>query len=120
MPKVGNSQKSQSTLEVDENLMAALSYLLFFISGIIFLILEKKNQFVRFHAMQSTLFFGFIFLAIFGFSFLPEVTSSIINAILWVAAIIIWVVVMVKAYAGKKYKLPYFGKLAEDQLKKLQ
>ena len=43
---------------LDANLAAALSYLVGFVTGIIFLLVEKENKFVRFHAMQSTLLFA--------------------------------------------------------------
>lgn len=102
--------------EENENLMAALSYLLFFITGITFLFLERKSEFVRFHAMQSTLTFGFLFIAIIVFSFIPYI-GDIINFILWLLSVLLWIVLMVKAFAGEKYKLPYIGQIAERQLK---
>jgi len=43
---------ANTTLGLDEKVEAALSYLLFFVSGIIILILEQKSSFVRFHAAQ--------------------------------------------------------------------
>ena len=43
---------------LDANVAAALSYLVGFVTGIIFLLVEKENRFVRFHAMQSTLLFA--------------------------------------------------------------
>ena len=46
----------------NENLMGAASYLLGFITGIIMLLLEKQSKFVRFHAMQSTILFGGVFI----------------------------------------------------------
>ncbi len=103
----------------NENLMAALSYLLFFVSGIIFLILEKNNRFVRFHAMQSTLTFSVIFIVIVLLSFVP-VVGLVVNAIVYAVAVVVWIILMLKAFAGEYYKLPYFGNLAENQLKRLK
>lgn len=57
--------ENKTSLGMGENLEGALSYFLVFVSGIIFLIIEKENKFVRFHAMQSVLLF--IPLAIIGF-----------------------------------------------------
>ena len=74
----------RTSLGLDANLAAALSYLLGFVSGIIVLVLEKDNRFVRFHALQSVLAFGGITLLwvllnavpilgfLFGVLILPE------------------------------------------------
>jgi len=43
---------------MDANIAAALSYLVGFVTGVIFLLVEKENKFVRFHAMQSTILFA--------------------------------------------------------------
>ena len=111
--------KGKEESEENENLMAALSYLIFFISGITFLILEKRNQFIRFHAMQSTIAFGLLFIVIIVFSFIPFI-GWVINSILWAAGVIVWIVAMLKAFSGEYYKLPYIGDLAEQQLKKFK
>jgi len=45
--------KSKTALGIDENIEGLLCYVLGFITGILFLVLEKDNKFIRFHAMQS-------------------------------------------------------------------
>ena len=50
--------------ENNPKLMGALAYLLGPITGILFLLMEKGNKFVRFHAMQSTILFGGLFVSI--------------------------------------------------------
>ena len=52
-----SSGDTSTTLKLDPNLAAALAYLGGMLSGIAFLILEKENRYVRFHAMQSTITF---------------------------------------------------------------
>ena len=52
-------------------MMAAASYLLGFVTGIIMLLIEKQSKFVRFHAMQSTLLFGGVFVANIALGFIP-------------------------------------------------
>ena len=55
-------EKKTST-GLQENIAALLSYLGWWITGIVFLLLEPDNKFVRFHAIQSILLFGFIMVA---------------------------------------------------------
>lgn len=92
-------------------------------SGIIFLIIGKKSSFIRFHAMQSILVFGafFLFNVILGIvPLIGWIVQVIISPGLFLAVCILWFVLMYKAYTGEKYLLPYFGELAEKQLKKLK
>lgn len=102
----------------NQNLLAALTYLLGFITGIIFLLLEKKNKFIRFHAMQSTITFGGIFVINIILGFIP-ILGWIVGILLSLVSFILWIVLMVKAYQGEHFKLPYIGDLAEQQLKKV-
>ncbi|MDP3142898.1 MAG: hypothetical protein Q8N14_02985, partial [Candidatus Omnitrophota bacterium] len=46
---------------IEPKVAGLLSYLLGFITGVIFLLIEKENKFVRFHALQSIIVFGFLF-----------------------------------------------------------
>lgn len=99
-----------------ENLAGLLCYILGWVTGIIFLVLEKENRFVRFHAMQSIVTFGAITIAGIIFGFIP-VLGAIIGWLLSVLAFILWIVLMVKAYQGQRYKLPLAGDFAEKQLR---
>jgi len=90
------------------NMEALLSYVLGFITGLIFYLVEKENKFVRFHAMQSIVVFGALFVAGVIIAFIP-----IINLLFWLAEFILWIVLMVKAYQGEKFKLPVAGDIAE-------
>jgi len=103
----------------NENLMAAASYLLGFITGIIFLLVEKDSKFVRFHAMQSTIAFGGMFVANIVLEFIP-ILGWLVGLILSFAAFIFWIVCMWKAFQGETYKIPYIGNLAEKQLAKMK
>lgn len=102
----------------NENLMGAAAYLLGFITGIVFLLIEKQNKFVRFHAMQSTLLFGAIFVANIALGFVP-ILGWLVGLLLSFVSFILWIVLMWKAFQGETYKVPYVGKLAEEQLAKL-
>lgn len=110
---------------VNEKVKGALAYLVGPVSGIILLIVEKKNKFVRFHAMQSTMVFGGVILLLLVLPVVPMIgwvigiMEIIVSPIIGLSLFIIWVLLMWKAFNGKKFKLPYFGKLAEEQLEKL-
>lgn len=103
----------------NEHLMAAASYLLGFITGIIMLLLEKQSAFVRFHAMQSTILFGGIFVANIALGFIP-ILGWLVGLVLSVTAFILWIVLMWKAFQGEMYKVPYVGAMAEKQLAKMK
>lgn len=106
----------------DEKMKGALAYLLGPITGILLLIVEKKNPYIRFHAMQSTILFGAFFLLNVVFGIVPVIgwiVGLILSPILVLVSFVLWLVLMWKAYSGEKYKLPYVGNLAEKQLDKM-
>lgn len=102
----------------NENLMAAASYLLGFVTGIIFLLIEKQSKVVRFHAMQSTVLFGGIFVANIVLGFIP-ILGWIVGLVLSLGAFVLWIVLMWKAFQGEMYKVPFVGEMAEKQLAKM-
>jgi len=88
-----------------------LSYLGGWVTGLIFLLLERENRFVRFHAMQSLIFFGAMGIVTTVFGHIPLLAS--IGAGLGFVSFICWMVLMVAAARGKYYKLPIIGDYAE-------
>lgn len=102
----------------NENLMGAASYLLGFLTGIIFLIIEKQSSFVRFHAMQSTILFGGVFAANFILGFIPFL-GWVVGLLITLVSFILWILLMWKAFQGEMYKVPIVGDLAEKQLAKM-
>lgn len=102
----------------NENMMAAASYLLGFVTGIIMLLIEKQSKFVRFHAMQSTILFGGVFVANIALGFIP-ILGWLVGLLLSFATFILWILCMWKAFQGEMYKVPYVGVMAEKQLAKM-
>jgi uncharacterized membrane protein len=100
---------------IKENVAGLLCYLLGWVTGVIFILIEKDNKFVRFHAMQSIIVFGGITVINIILGWIPFV-GWIIAWIIWIIAIILWIVLMLKAYKGEKYKLPWIGNFAEKQV----
>jgi uncharacterized membrane protein len=109
-----NTEKSSTGL--DTNLAAALAYLLWFVTGILLLIVEKDSKFVRYHAMQSTLFFLPVAVIQMVLWAIP-ILGWILGFLVWVASLVAWLVLMFKAYQGEKFKLPIVGDLAEQQVR---
>ncbi len=96
------------------NVAALLSYLAGFITGIIFFLIEKENKFVRFHAMQSILTFGGLFILQMILAFIP-VIGWILIPLISIASLILWIILMIKAYQGEEFKLPIIADIAEKQ-----
>ncbi|RMF05230.1 DUF4870 domain-containing protein [Candidatus Woesearchaeota archaeon] len=108
---------AKTDLGLEENIEALLAYVLGFITGIVFLLIEKKNQFVRFHAMQSTILFLGLWVISFVLAYIP-ILGWIADFLLQILGLILWILLMVKAYQGEKYKVPFVGDIAEKQLSK--
>src|SRR5260370_7468781 len=92
----------------DANVAAALTYLVGFVTGIIFLLVEKENKFVRFHAMQSTL----VFTGIVAVDILLQIVP-ILGALILIFAVIpapplLWLLLINNPHQDKESKLPIF------------
>ncbi len=126
---------AKTSMNLDENVASALCYVLTWFTGLIFYFMEKENKTVRFHAMQSII--TFLPLTILGaiFSIVGATTSisytqtaygsipsgvhqpfivlMYIGWIIYVVMFIIWLILIIKAYQGEKFKLPVVGDIAE-------
>jgi len=102
---------------LQENIAALLSYLLGWVTGLIFYLLEPNNKFVRFHAIQSIIVFGTFTLLGIILGWIPFI-GTFIWSLISLLAFILWIILMVKAYQGVKYKLPIAGNLAEKWAEK--
>jgi uncharacterized membrane protein len=103
--------KGKTSLGMEQNVEGLLCYVAWWVTGIIFLLLEKDNKFVRFHAIQSIIVFGIITVIAIILGFLGTI-GAILGYIVWVFGFILWIVLMVKAYQGQMYKLPVAGDIA--------
>jgi uncharacterized membrane protein len=110
-----------------DNIAAALCYLLGVLTGILFLVLEpyNRNRTIRFHAFQSIFVWIaavalFIGLSIVGFAllaipFIGAFISLLLHLGLGVGMLILWIMLMYKAYNNERWVLPIIGPLAEKQ-----
>jgi len=105
---------AKSSLGLEENIAGLLCYLLGFITGIIFLVLEKESSFVKFHALQSTIAFGGLFIVSLVLGFIPFL-GWLIDLLISLFSLVLWIICMVKAYQGEMFKLPVAGEIAAKQ-----
>ena len=124
-------EQDKTSMGMSPNVAGLLSYLLGWITGLVFFFGEKENRFVRFHAMQSIVVFGaitviYIVLTIFqsiliaiafgaGATFLLVVTGFIglLMTLLGIVSLVLWVLLMIMAYQNSTFKLPIAGNIAE-------
>jgi uncharacterized membrane protein len=115
--------QSQSTAGgLTDNVAGMLAYIPALITGIIFLVVEPYNKrpFVRFHAFQS-IFFGIamtvLWIAVSILGLVPVLgwATILLWPILFIGGVIVWIVLLLKANQGQKFKLPIIGDMAEKQ-----
>jgi len=104
-------QEMETSLGMIENFEALLCYSFGWATGIIFLILEKKSRFVRFHAMQALVGFSGLTGAMIVLVMIPRV-GSLLASCLWLVGVGLWAVLMWKAYKGEWFRLPLIGGFA--------
>jgi uncharacterized membrane protein len=115
-PPPSNMQATSSG--VDKKTGATLSYLFWWITGLIFLFVGKNDPDIKFHASQSIVFFGGItvvriVLALIG-AFLPTgigFVIGLISLLILLFAVIVWLMAMYKAWTtgGSRFELPIVG-----------
>jgi uncharacterized membrane protein len=115
VPRHVSDADAATSTGLEPRLAGLLSYAFGPISGILFLVLERDNAFVRFHAMQSTLtFIGlFVLSAVLG---VVPLLGGLLTFLLGLAQLGLWVFLMFKAFQGEAYRLPLVGDIAAQRL----
>jgi len=117
----------KSVFGLNENIAAALSYLLGPITGIMVLVLERENKFVRFHALQSTLWFLFLWVVFWVLAFVTglPLIGWLLTVVVWPLRFVLRLVLvgsklflMFRAASGSEFKLPFVGDVAWSQVNK--
>jgi uncharacterized membrane protein len=122
----GPNYSTSTSTGIEPNVAAALSYILGLITGVVFLVLEKDNRFVRFHAAQS--------IAVSVIIIAVSIAVSLVSGILafipilgWVVVLvltlgltfgtfILWLLLMWRAYQGEEWELPIAGGFARKMV----
>jgi len=108
---------------VDPRLSALLCYTAWWVSGIVFLIIEHQHRAVRFHAAQSLVVFGGLSLVIgllSGLSIAMLMVSAaafqaarLLVYLVWMATVGLWLLVMLRTYQGETWRVPIASDLAD-------
>lgn len=98
-----------------DNLAGMLAYVTF-IPAIIFLAMApyNRNSFIRFHSFQCIFFSVALFVIHLVLGFIP-VIGWLISLLISLVALGLWILLLIKAYQGQRFKLPIIGDLAEKQ-----
>ena len=117
------SGSEESSTGLDPHVAATLAYLAGPFSGVLILLAERTNSYVRFHAWQSVLGLGglgLIVALLLGLAFASVIVSAtafrtllITSWIVWVFWILVWAVCVVRAFTRRRWKLPIAGTYAE-------
>lgn len=107
---------------VDARVSALLCYLAWWVSGLVFLVIEQEHREVRFHAAQSVVLFGGFSLLILMMAFLtfgmlfisPAAFQAVytLSYLLSLAAVVVWLTVLLKLLKGESWRVPFAGDLA--------
>ncbi|HEU5227313.1 MAG TPA: DUF4870 domain-containing protein [Ktedonobacteraceae bacterium] len=114
----GTPMAGPTSMGMDQNVAAGLSYVLGWVTGLVFFLMEKQNRFVRFHAMQSILFFGglsILYIVLDIAANLPFLgfLSFCVSGLLGIVGLVGWIVLLINGFQGKYFKLPVIGDYAE-------
>ncbi len=112
------SQPATGGTGLAPNVAGALCYFLGLVTGIVFLMIEKEDQSVRFHAMQSIVLSAAVFVVSIVLGFVP-ILGWLLGLLINLAVGVLWVVLMVKAYQGEAWEVPVLGKIAREQVAKM-
>jgi len=113
---MSNEPAKKSSTGLDENVAGALCYLGWWVTGIVFLVIEKDSKIVKFHAWQSIISFAAITILSVVIGVIPVI--RLLGGLVWLAGVILWAFLMYKAFKGEQFKLPFVGDLAEKQANK--
>jgi uncharacterized membrane protein len=99
---------------IQENVEGLLCYLAGWITGLIFFLIEKESKFVRFHAMQS-IAVSVVLIGVYFILGLIPIIGWLLVPVVGLISFVVWIILMLKAYQGKLYKLPIIGDFAAKQ-----
>jgi len=117
-PTEGSAKpEAESSTGMSANVAGLLCYVLAWVTGIIFIVWEKKSTFVKFHAWQSIMTFGVLTVAQLALGWIPFV-GWILSILIGILMFVLWLILIIQAGTGKMWKVPWAGDWAEKQISK--
>jgi uncharacterized membrane protein len=123
--------ETESSTGLSANVAGLLCYVAGWITGIVFVVWEKKSTFVKFHAWQCIITYGVLFVAWLilsrmlidiGWGIPPNLglirAGTAFGWIIGLGMLALWIILMIQAYQGKMWKVPLAGNWAEKQASK--
>jgi uncharacterized membrane protein len=128
-PKCGASQSASavpataapaaSSEGLAENVAGLLCYVLGWLTGIIFLLIDKR-PFVKFHAAQSIVVFGALTIIRIGLGIVMGIGGfvgfgiwALVSMVLGLVGLVLWILLMIKAYQHQLYRVPIAAPIAD-------
>ena len=125
---VAASSSGKSIGDLDPNIAGALTYVFGFVTGLIFFLLEEEDRFVRFHAVQSMVIFGTVFvlsvivsvlsLSLAALNGMVIAIFGVVFALAWLlmslGVFVLWIYLIVKAYKGDRPRIPVAAAIADE------
>ena len=110
------------TSGLPQNVAAGLAVLFSLVGGIVFLVIEKKNAYVRFYAMQSVVLFVVVIVIDVVLGVLVRIPFlgilfALLSALVGLGFLVVFIITLIKAFTGVEWEIPYIGKQARKFLK---
>ncbi|MGE0462703.1 MAG: DUF4870 domain-containing protein [Vicinamibacterales bacterium] len=112
-----------STTGLDERFASVLCYSAWWITGLLFLVIERQHRGIRFHAAQSLVLFGALSLLLLGLGALSAMALMVSSQayqgaraladVCWIGAAALWLVLVVRAWRGETWRVPLVAALAD-------
>jgi uncharacterized membrane protein len=117
------TESHPGTTGLDSRLAGVLCYSVWWVTGALFLLIERQDRTVRFHAAQSVVLFGAVSLLLVAFggaTALALILSGqvfqmlrVAGDLLWAAAAVLWLVLVLRAGRGDVWRVPLVAALAD-------
>jgi len=96
-----------------ENVAGLLCYVLGWVTGLIFLLIDKR-PWVKFHAAQSIAVFGGLTIIRIGLLFMSHFLGWAIFALIGLVSFVLWIFLMIKAYQHETVRIPIAADIADS------
>ena len=109
---------AETSIGLQSNIAGLLCYVAFWVTGIVFVVIEQKSTFVKFHAWQSIITFAPLTGAYFILFWIP-IIGGVLGWLIVTLGFILWIILLIQAGSGNMWKVPLVGDWAEKQASKV-